>query len=254
MRKRPLAECKLCLKVRLLCDSHLIPKAFYTRLSKDDGSVYVKRHDGKLLPTPHQAKQYLLCEECEERFSKNGESWIITNSSSNEGFPLVEALRTTQPIGGNDDDGLIYRTDNVPGVSTDQLLYFATSVIWRGSVGTWPQLYRWYKPGKEPALGVNEEPLRLFLLGEAPFPSNGLLSVNACNSAKPALYISFAGSLGAQADGHVQFTFLIPGLLFYMVFNDPLSNYQLSVINNPLFPVIQVGPQVWNWIARRTHK
>ena len=248
---RPVASCRLCRETHLLCESHLIAKSFYKRLRDDEG-IFVNRHDGRLISTDHQVKEYLLCTACEERFSRNGESWVFANSASLTGFPLRSALYRVTAIAGNE-QSLTFRAD-VPGVEINQLVYFATSVIWRASVGTWNLLERWFDSSNKPDLGIHEEALRLYLLGRASFPPDGSLSIHACNSEAPAMTLTYPGSLGIEENGSVQFSFNVPGLLFYLRLNDPRKDrLEFSIVNNPRVPIIQVSPAVWDFVAK-THR
>lgn len=60
----------------------------------------------------------------------------------------------------------------MPEVDVSALTYFAASMFWRGSI------YPWKADGTRPVpLCPYEEPLRLYLLGEAGFPEDMTLSV-----------------------------------------------------------------------------
>jgi hypothetical protein len=43
---------------------------------------------------------YLLCSDCEQKFSKNGESWVLGNIPRNYGekFPILDALSAEVPL------------------------------------------------------------------------------------------------------------------------------------------------------------
>jgi hypothetical protein len=66
----------------------------------------------------------------------------------------------------------VYYASEIPEVNISALTYFAASIFWRASV------YPWQFNATVPVpLGPFEEPLRLYLLGEAEFPPNMTLSV-----------------------------------------------------------------------------
>jgi hypothetical protein len=96
MSKRPLRRCSLYLQDRLLCKSHLLPKAMYKTLrSKTDIQNPNPILIGGGVPhrTSEQAQDYLLCEECEDRFRRLGENWVLANCYRGGGtFRLRDAL------------------------------------------------------------------------------------------------------------------------------------------------------------------
>ncbi len=65
--------CKLCGQKTKLCKSHIIPDSFYDAIKKNNKGKIVKMHTNKT--TKNKVIQtgvfeYLLCEKCEEKFSK----------------------------------------------------------------------------------------------------------------------------------------------------------------------------------------
>jgi len=76
-----LAICRLCQRLRVLRDSHFIPAAFYYHLGLDEAGTFhnqalLKLTRSRFARVPGQIKKHLLCHECEQRFSANGESWV----------------------------------------------------------------------------------------------------------------------------------------------------------------------------------
>jgi len=64
-----------------LCNSHLIPASMYKTLrapgkSNPNPTVF---GDGYSYTTSKQVSDYLLCEECEQRFRSLGEDWVMAN-------------------------------------------------------------------------------------------------------------------------------------------------------------------------------
>ena len=177
----PTGKCRLCLQAgKLLLDSHLIPKYLYKRLRtpslRDSNPVVIT---AKVVKTSsRQVKDYLLCEECEDRFNKGGERWISLNGMSDGVFPLRDALRATQPV-ATLDKAQLYCTTALPSQSTDKFSYFAGSVFWRAAVHEWRNEEFEIKKLE---LGPYEEPLRLFLIGQTAFPSNMALWVTISSS------------------------------------------------------------------------
>jgi len=210
-------ECKLCYATGELRDSHFIPKAAYKIIKESEGESPVVVNAEVSLQSDSQMKDYVLCPQCEERFNKNGESWVMKYCSRNaEGFKLKELIDASKPLGGN---GLkVYSAALIPEIDLDQITYFASSIVWRAAVHKW-------KLGKkriEPIyLGPYREELRRYLLGETHFPKNAVVwvsvipeeklwnvfippygeKVNQCKRYKfPFLGISIMVFLGNQID------------------------------------------------------
>jgi hypothetical protein len=119
-------------------------------------------------------KDYVLCAQCEERFNKNGESWVMKYCSRNaEGFKLKELIDASKPSASN---GLkVYSAADIPDIDVDELTYFAASIVWRAAVHNW-------KLGKKRIeriyLGSYSEELRQYLLGETSFPKNAVVWIS----------------------------------------------------------------------------
>jgi hypothetical protein len=77
----PQGKCRLCLQDRELRSSHLLPKSMYKLLRNDEFSnpnPFVHGPE-RSVQTSKQAQQYLLCHDCEQRFSKRGEAWVMSH-------------------------------------------------------------------------------------------------------------------------------------------------------------------------------
>ena len=169
----PTRKCALCLLVKDLQDSHLLPASLYKKTrppqaTNPNRSLITKRG---IVQTSRQMKDYLLCKGCEGLFSRNGEQYVMEQVSHQGRFPLLDTLRAVQPTktaAGFD----WYNNTTVPGVNRDKLGYFALSVFWRAAV------HRWERLTEEPIsidLGPYQEELRKYLYGEASFPANVVL-------------------------------------------------------------------------------
>jgi len=83
MRMRPFQQCALCLKEKLLCDSHLIPASIMRLIRsqhlRNPNPVVVS--DTLHYTTSKPCMDYLSCEECERRFSRLGEQWVAKNAT-----------------------------------------------------------------------------------------------------------------------------------------------------------------------------
>lgn len=139
MSTRPTQECRLCLNVRPLCKSHFLPKAIYKTLrsSTSANPNPVVFGAGFRYQTSVQAQAYLLCEECESRFRKGGEDWVLANCLRPGGkFPLRDVLYKATPV-WKDSKIRLYSCKSAPSIDPDSITYFALSVFWRATVYNW---------------------------------------------------------------------------------------------------------------------
>lgn len=171
--------CGLCKQSRKLCDSHLLPEAIYGYLrfvndsTKSSLAPFVL-DDTNARRDFTQIKKHFLCSECETRFNGGGESWVLENCFRKPGhFPLGDRLRaglnrTLWP------GGWIVYADDFPKLQWQRLAYFAVSIFWRAGVTDW-------KVGNKrvqlPLPSRHEQDMRKYLLGQAPFPDQAVLSV-----------------------------------------------------------------------------
>jgi hypothetical protein len=170
--------------------------------------------------TSDQAQAYLLCEECEARFRREGEDWVLANCLRPGGrFPLRETLDQAAPA-WRDPEIRIYSCTNMAGVSVDAIIYFALSVFWRAAV------HRWIIAGHSASidLGPYEEAFRCFLLHEAPFPGSAALCVLVwARNAELAMNPN-----SGNEDGFHYHQFGIPGLAFMLFVGGNLPGEYLA--------------------------
>jgi hypothetical protein len=174
------------------------------------------------LATSRQIKDYVLCNECEQRFSSTGESWVLANMARTDGFPLQELLLNARPMTANEDFA-IFSGATIPDVKMDSLVYFAMSIFWRAAVHKWRTVSR---PIGIIDLGAYQEPIRLFLLG-ADFPSNVVILVSVWPNQEVPL-MAYTPRKG-DALGYEAFNFLIPGIEFRLLLGERIPD-QLRAI------------------------
>lgn len=81
---------------------------------------------------------YLLCEECERRFSGLGEQWVAKNCyRGKSSFAIQEVLLRNTPVTTLPDGVILYRGAAIPEIDCERLTYFAVGVIWRAAVHEW---------------------------------------------------------------------------------------------------------------------
>jgi hypothetical protein len=164
--------CKLCLETKPLQKSHFIPNALYPKHRKPS---YATRHSsGPLDSKDKQIKSHLLCFDCEQRFSSNGEAEVLhwINPKGKQ-FRLAERLALALPreCAPEDRDQSVLRFSGYDvGANMDKFAYFAISIVWRGAVCDWTMPDGTVRP--HDALGGFLEPMRLYLLGQSPLPQD----------------------------------------------------------------------------------
>jgi hypothetical protein len=223
--------CRLCQRSRVLRDSHFIPAAFYYHLGLDETGTFQNRALQKLTRdrfarVPGQTKKQLLCDDCEQRFSTNGESWVTRFSHQvGLGFRLQKALLRLQPR-MTLPTGWVYHADDDPAIDWNKLAYFALSIFWRGAADSWSKSE---DPGAKPFIDLDpalQERLRLFLLGEADYPEDILLMLKMSSSlTTDAHMMSFPsnGTIEMPEGPRLQSTFFVPGMIFTLVPGPNLS-------------------------------
>jgi len=174
----PIGTCRLCLALGVeLLNSHFVPAGIH-RIVQADAPQAIQITGKIAMLSSHQARAHLLCERCELRFQQQGENWVIANCwRSPTDFPLLDALDRAAAF-QNRVDSRAYAGRGISDVDVDQIVYFAASVFWRGAAHEWstPKGKTYGAPPSRIHLGPYQEPLRLFLLGEATFPDGMYLS------------------------------------------------------------------------------
>jgi hypothetical protein len=209
-----IGTCALCLEEHPLIKSHYLPAALY-RLIRDQDI------EGKLVVAEGSSSAYstfefripLLCATCEKRLSDGGEAYTLGNCYRGEGnFALQELLQTSGKLERMSDSVTMCPTVALTDVKTKQLVYFAASIFWRGSVCQWRD-----KTGhfvNRPELGrLYQEEFRRYLLGTGEFPDRAVMLVNVSSRPKP-LTNMFTLPVGKRRGEHHIFLFAMPGLDF----------------------------------------
>ena len=124
-------RCRLCLEVRPLCDSHILPEFFYERMGMYDEdhtyNIYTANPVKHTLQRRKGIYERLLCKECEERFSAL-ESYAA----------LVIFGDATGKIGFHHTP--LPRWFLVEGIDYVRFKLFQMSLLWRVAVSSRPEL------------------------------------------------------------------------------------------------------------------
>lgn len=227
--------------MRELRDSHLLPKAAVRRTLCKEGNPhpFVVTPSAMTLAST-QAKHYLLCRECENRFSDGGEKWILANclQADQSSFPLREKLLATDPIFRDAvRDFRVYSTVDKQDISHEKIIYFAASVFWRCSVHDWP--LRGHQIRTD--LGPYQEPLRRFLLGEIPFPTAMVLIVRISTMAKNLEVVTYPQLRRIETFRQHMFSML--GMYFWLLVGKVIAGTYRAICyaSKPERPIVMCG-------------
>ncbi len=217
-----IGQCRLCLQQGAeLLESHFIPKSAYKLVEKLGGVTPLNVRGEITVQKNQQMKAHLLCADCEDRFNRCGESWVLQYCNrADTGFKLRDLVLTVQPE--IDQPKLkMYPMASVVEIDGEKLAYFVLSVLWRGSVHSW----KWGKDDQETGTLGNryEEEFRRYLLNEASFPRNA--AVHVFLMAKPEMCSGFTVPFRQKlADGLWRYTFIFLGISFRCLLGNVMSD------------------------------
>jgi hypothetical protein len=213
--------CRLCQEEKDLQKSHYMPAGVYRPYRQSTkGSTPLVITRKYLVQTTEQMSDYLLCADCEQLFNLNGERWTLARIARPEGFALRTSVLNC-PYRVLNAEVRYYVTRGAKDIDHEKLVYFALSVFWRGAVRTWT---RSGDTTDEIDLGEYGEPIRLFLLGKAPYPKDVVViaSLWPFDESLPAIYHPRQARPTQRLKGHNLF-FYVPGLSFNLVAGEALS-------------------------------
>lgn len=203
--------CGLCRDQSELIDSHLLPKSAYKQIRGEiagrQSPVILNQSRGTAFSSDAQVTQFLLCKECEDLFSKNGERRLGKLWSTKSGFALRDSLHKLKPVASKR-HVTAYNANEIEHL--DNLFYFAISVFWRAHMWDWRGNHSYGR-----TLGAKySEMFRSFLLKRGDITDTYLMiSVNSNNR-----YDSLMSLPTARKEfGGVLHTFHVPGLRFELL-------------------------------------
>jgi len=173
-----LGICKLCLRPGLeLQESHYMPAALYPKNIKLE---YLSRGGVRNLVADNEIKAPLLCFECEQRFSRNGESEVLRHIAGKIAKRPVPLLEKLAPLAVKEEDETLKSYCGAEaGLDMDMFAYFALSIAWR-STHSWPVSGE--ADTKPLTLGLYKELVRKFLAKETEeFPGDTAVTVVVCS-------------------------------------------------------------------------
>jgi len=92
---------------------------------------------GIVLPTDRQTEDYLLCDDCENILSRDGDTWVVGKPVTLEKKFLLYDLLTQQKPNFDVDGTLIYYAAQNPQIEVAKLTHFALGIFWKAAVHSW---------------------------------------------------------------------------------------------------------------------
>jgi hypothetical protein len=230
----PVGICPMCLKEKSLLDSHFIADAIYQLVGTQEFEPVRVTPKG-IFPTTNQTHDHLLCTDCEQRLTKEGENWIIPLLSRVNGpFLLRDRLLSQPPVFQNEIGAIFAGADNSE-IDVPKLIHFAIGVYFKAAV------HSWQKDETEPWLKLEPadvEALRRYVQGEAPLPSHIALEVTVDSS--PIVWPAFRFPWRATDDRFPNYCLYVPGVLFNLYIGpNAQETLKASCINGiPLAPIM----------------
>jgi len=221
-----IGTCKLCLQVKELCQSHYIPKSVYRLFHKRQLGDPVVMTPNLVLSTSQQIRDYLLCLDCEARFSI-AEKYVVACMARDGGFPLRDKLqgKPSSPAGK-----YLRFSGLQAGIDTDKIAYFAISMVWRGAVHAWATIDR---QCTAEIVVPNLEALRRYLLGETPLPDDTRVFVLVCADMISQLHVQAPFMVNGPGNENL-FEMMIAGILMQVgIQRDPRERDLWCAVHTP---------------------
>lgn len=131
MSKEAIGQCKLCLTEKKLCSSHIIPEFMYVNVYDNDPKKFyqITGSGEEVSKREHQKglREYLLCEECESKLSKNEKYADENIYGKNKNCEAVVVENQASP------DGTM-KASKIEGLNYTKFKLFLDSILWRGLV------------------------------------------------------------------------------------------------------------------------
>jgi len=223
----------MCQLEKQLVKSHLIPRAVYDYCRPPDDDPIIMTNEVVTFSS-RQTKDYVLCMDCEDILNSDGETWVLPLLADMDGgFPLYDILTSRKADIG---DGTIsaYFAANNRDLRTEMLAHFGLGIFWKASV------YSWTKKKREPRieLGPYQEPLRLYLRKEGPFPKE--MALVAVVAPRPVTFASMGLPYRTSTKECHHFMFHVPGIQFnlYVGKEIPESQRKCCVVSSPGNPML----------------
>lgn len=251
----PAGKCPMCVTHKELIRSHLMSSGLYGLCDAPDSDPVVVTQE-VVMQTGRELKDYVLCGNCDNSLSENGESWILPKLARIDGsFPLYEMVRKIGPEYTDERSTLFAAAKNTE-VKCEKIIHYAMSTFFKAAVHPW-------RGGRaEPLidLGKYTEPVRAFLRDEAPFPEKMALMVGM--SPAPARSIMFTQPYRGSARETHNFIFCVPGMEFVLLVGNGVTEETRRIsfapaILRPLLVMKDLSEEtlkIARGVSRKAHK
>lgn len=169
--------------------------------------------------TSHTSKQvsdYVLCDQCEDRFNRNGENWMLKRVWRDTSFPLLDRLNVAHPLFPLQ-NALAFSGTSV-GFDMDKFGYFALSVFWRASVRIWKLPFG--RKTTKLDLGSAKRDIRRFLVGKGAVPQGIALIATVCTDQESKGVIMTPGRRPGNFYGLPGFGMTMLGVQFILLIGE----------------------------------
>lgn len=223
----------MCLKDGPLCVSHFMPQGILNLCTSSDSPPIIATSEF-MMPSARPVTDYVLCRDCEQRLSQNGETWMIPQLATEHGdFPLYSKITTQEPAGTTDYAHAYLLATNAE-IKTEHIIHFALGMFWKASIHSWQ---KGIEESRISRLGPISDQLRLFLLEGKPLLP--LISLAVVISPPPVEMIASCHPIqGGDTDGYLNFWLYVPGVMFNLRVGDISSVSKFGMISNPNAPVL----------------
>jgi hypothetical protein len=242
-------RCKLCLQDnKELRKSHFLPNGIY-KILRDSEAPNPNPWTitlNAVTQTSRQVWAWLLCDCCEQRFSRNGEDWVIKHCLRHDGrFKLLDILSKRAPdVFDEPNPTRCYYAANIPEINVPAIAYFSASIFWRGSI------YPWNDDGSIPIkLRPFQDQFRRYLMKENSFPDNCFLSMVVREGTKLDRLTAFPA--GGRTGRFCLYRFAMPGLAFSLAVGKrtPRSFQNICLVHNETHPFV-ITPTIEPFLER----
>ena len=230
-----IGTCPLCLRNgQELQDSHFQPAGVYRvlRSETEDNPNPFRFNDRGVFQDSKQVRDYLLCWDCEQRLSKNGENWFLAHCWRKDSFRLASMLDSASPQLVYPRTH-VYHADKILNLSVSSLTYFGVSMFWRASVHRW-------EGSRGISLGSYEERFRKYLMDEASFPEHCALLVSVPMSVTPIAGLLLA-PYGGRRDGYHFYKLVVLAVSFFLLVGKhiPAEQRRLCFVRGVGNPIVR---------------
>jgi len=252
--KETVISCKLCSHNKPLIRSHLIAKRIYALVGTEQEEPIII-NSRVIMHSSRQTKDFLLCKECDNLLSKNGENWVIPKLARQNGqFLLADHLQNFPPD-AEQENFKIYGVGKNSYIDVSKLSHFGMGVFWKASV------HSWAGDRKMPMieLGPYGDRVRHFLLGTGRFPAH--MSLHVMVAPKDHALVTIGQPYRGRAKAYRNFAFYVPGIQFVLYVGRQITDAikQLCFYRNPSHPIVVYDTSerffnIMREMARTAHK